>query len=210
MSSLRRQRQRLGRLSFWLSFRLSRASSTRGWCSCFIFSGDSYQYLEYMYRIPKQTLSYVIPETCKAIYTALKDKYLKVSSTKWRAETNKLTKKILCFNFYLIISNDSVNTGHIELTWNSSSELMEIHYQREHFWSVVTRSLNMQDIEIAPKKISELWISLVTSIRTSPDGVAFMIISPLGPLVMRGAVVPEHQMLLLDMMFLLFQENISV
>ncbi|KAJ8301055.1 hypothetical protein KUTeg_022574 [Tegillarca granosa] len=43
----------------------------------FLATGDSYQSLEYLFRIPKQTLSYIIPDTCKAIYTVLKDKYLK-------------------------------------------------------------------------------------------------------------------------------------
>ncbi|KAJ8298550.1 hypothetical protein KUTeg_023893 [Tegillarca granosa] len=47
---------------------LTRARSTR----------ESYESLAYLYRIPKQTLSYIIPETCDAIYKVLKDTYMKV------------------------------------------------------------------------------------------------------------------------------------
>ena len=45
----------------------------------FFFSGNKYQDLEYLYRIPVCTLSKIIPETCEAIYEALKNDYLKVS-----------------------------------------------------------------------------------------------------------------------------------
>lgn len=43
--------------------------------------GDSYQSLEYLYRIPKSTSSSMIPETCQAIYDCLRDEYMKVSKT---------------------------------------------------------------------------------------------------------------------------------
>ncbi|KAK3097397.1 hypothetical protein FSP39_009298 [Pinctada imbricata] len=45
----------------------------------FLATGDNYQSLEYLFRIPKQTLQYIIPETCTAIYNVLKGDYLKVS-----------------------------------------------------------------------------------------------------------------------------------
>lgn len=47
----------------------------------FLFTDESYQSLEYLYRVPKATLSYIIPETCDAIYRALRENYLKVSNT---------------------------------------------------------------------------------------------------------------------------------
>lgn len=45
----------------------------------FLSSGCSYTALQYSTRISKQSLSLIIPETCQAIYTALRDDYLKVS-----------------------------------------------------------------------------------------------------------------------------------
>lgn len=47
----------------------------------FLATGESYESLAYLYRIPKQTLSYIIPETCDAIYKVLKDTYMKVPAT---------------------------------------------------------------------------------------------------------------------------------
>ena len=47
----------------------------------YLATGDSYQSLEYLYRIPKSTLSSMIPETCQAIYDCLRDEYMKVSKT---------------------------------------------------------------------------------------------------------------------------------
>ncbi|XP_063852072.1 putative nuclease HARBI1 [Scylla paramamosain] len=47
----------------------------------FLASGCSYTALQYSTRISKQSLSLIIPETCKAIYTALRDDYLKTLTT---------------------------------------------------------------------------------------------------------------------------------
>ena len=47
-----------------------------------LFLGESYTSLQYLYRIPKQTISKIVPEVCDAIHTALKEEYLKVSVTK--------------------------------------------------------------------------------------------------------------------------------
>lgn len=44
----------------------------------YLATGDTYQSLEYLYRIPVTTLSKIIPETCSAIYESLKDDYMKV------------------------------------------------------------------------------------------------------------------------------------
>ena len=45
----------------------------------FLATGDSYQSLEYLYRIPVSTLSTLIPETYQAMYDCLKDECMKVS-----------------------------------------------------------------------------------------------------------------------------------
>ncbi|KAI0242651.1 hypothetical protein LSAT2_012155, partial [Lamellibrachia satsuma] len=46
----------------------------------FLASGmcDSYQSLEYLYRISTSAISHIIPETCEAIYQVMKEDYLKV------------------------------------------------------------------------------------------------------------------------------------
>ena len=52
----------------------------------YLVSGETQQSLLYSYRIGRSTVSTAIAETCKAIYTALKDRYLKSPSTEddWR------------------------------------------------------------------------------------------------------------------------------
>lgn len=44
----------------------------------YLVTGDSYRSLMYFFRVPHNTISIIIPETCKAIYSVLKDDYLKV------------------------------------------------------------------------------------------------------------------------------------
>ena len=53
----------------------------------YLASGETQQFLLKSYRIGRTTVSTVITETCKAIYTALKDCYLKSPSTEydWKA-----------------------------------------------------------------------------------------------------------------------------
>lgn len=48
---------------------------------CYLASGKTQQSFLYSYRIGRSTISAVITETCKAIYTGLKDRYLKRPST---------------------------------------------------------------------------------------------------------------------------------
>ena len=45
----------------------------------FLITGGTYEDLMYSSAIPRQSLGYIIPETCEAIYSALKT-YLKVGS----------------------------------------------------------------------------------------------------------------------------------
>lgn len=44
----------------------------------FLATGESYTSLQYSTRIPQCTISKIVPETCEAIYTSLKDEVLKV------------------------------------------------------------------------------------------------------------------------------------
>jgi len=42
-------------------------------------TGDCYQSLEYLYRIARNTLSEMIPETCESFYAVFRQEFLKVS-----------------------------------------------------------------------------------------------------------------------------------
>lgn len=44
----------------------------------YLASGDSFGTLEYLYRVPRNTISYFFQEVCEAIWTAL-EKFIKVS-----------------------------------------------------------------------------------------------------------------------------------
>lgn len=44
----------------------------------YLATGDSYMSLQYLFRIPQSTISGIIPEVCDAIYSVLKDEYMKV------------------------------------------------------------------------------------------------------------------------------------
>ncbi|KAK6172139.1 hypothetical protein SNE40_015867 [Patella caerulea] len=52
----------------------------------FLASGDSYKSLEFLYRMPRNTICQFIPEVCQAIYDALHEDYVKVPNTEeeWR------------------------------------------------------------------------------------------------------------------------------
>ncbi|CAH1987622.1 unnamed protein product [Acanthoscelides obtectus] len=47
----------------------------------FLASGDSYRSLSYLFRVPQQTISKIIPECCDAIYRCLKPDYMEVPSS---------------------------------------------------------------------------------------------------------------------------------
>ena len=59
-------------------------------------AGGPYNAMFFLFRIPVATLAYLIPETCEAIYNALKDRYLKVR--KKQKFKNKLSFNIFNFN----------------------------------------------------------------------------------------------------------------
>ena len=49
-------------------------------------SGESFTSLQYQYRIARQTIGEIVPETCTAIYQVLSDEYLKVMTRRNRLE----------------------------------------------------------------------------------------------------------------------------
>ncbi|XP_049771727.1 uncharacterized protein LOC126191157 [Schistocerca cancellata] len=66
----------------------------------FLATGESYSSLQYSTRIPQCTLSKIIPETCEAIYKALKDHCLKVPTSRgeWEQIAEDFEKKWNCYN----------------------------------------------------------------------------------------------------------------
>lgn len=45
----------------------------------FLATGDNFASLQYLFRIPKNTISTIVFEVCDAIYSSLKEEFLKVS-----------------------------------------------------------------------------------------------------------------------------------
>ena len=62
---------------------------------CFLATGDSQQSLSFSFRIRRSTISKIISETCDAVYTVLRDKYLKVPNThdEWLKIVNDFEEK---------------------------------------------------------------------------------------------------------------------
>lgn len=46
----------------------------------FLATGDSFRSLAFLFRVPHNTISTIVPEVCNAIYSALKNIYMKVIS----------------------------------------------------------------------------------------------------------------------------------
>ncbi|XP_026476143.1 protein ANTAGONIST OF LIKE HETEROCHROMATIN PROTEIN 1-like [Ctenocephalides felis] len=57
----------------------------------FLATGDSYQSLSYLFRIPPTTISRIVPEVCDALYLELKNDYLKIpcTSEEWENEAKR-------------------------------------------------------------------------------------------------------------------------
>lgn len=65
------------RLAVTLRF-LATGMSSVLFSSCTFTSGETFQSLQYLYRIPSQTIGQIIPETCHAIVDVLADTHFKV------------------------------------------------------------------------------------------------------------------------------------
>ncbi|XP_064639806.1 uncharacterized protein LOC135495272 [Lineus longissimus] len=65
-----------------------------------LFSGDSFTSLQYLYWIPKSTISAIVPEVCEAIFQVLVDEYLKVpqSAEEWEEKANEFETRWQFFN----------------------------------------------------------------------------------------------------------------
>ncbi|XP_011409411.2 PREDICTED: uncharacterized protein LOC105316284, partial [Amphimedon queenslandica] len=60
----------------------------------FLATGESYSSLQYIYRIPAQTIGKIVPDTCRAIVKALKH-YIQVPKTEdeWKSIAHQFNNK---------------------------------------------------------------------------------------------------------------------
>ncbi|KAJ4425613.1 hypothetical protein ANN_27809 [Periplaneta americana] len=61
----------------------------------YLVTGDSYKSLLYLFRIPANTISQIIPEVCRAIYDVIKEEHLKTPNTEaeWTEVADEFEKK---------------------------------------------------------------------------------------------------------------------
>ncbi|XP_039297262.1 uncharacterized protein LOC120354335 [Nilaparvata lugens] len=101
----------------------------------FLASGDSFVSLQYLFRISKQIISYIIPEVCDALIKALKD-FIKLpsSSGEWESISKEFQEK---WNFPYVLG--AMDGKHVQLRapWNSGTE----YYNYKHFFSIVLFAL---------------------------------------------------------------------
>ncbi|XP_030758575.1 putative nuclease HARBI1 isoform X2 [Sitophilus oryzae] len=102
----------------------------------YLATGDSFQSLMYLFRIPTNTLSQIIPEVCKAIYDVLKDDYLKMPNTE--AEWTKIADD---FNTKWNFPNclGSLDGKHINIKAPPNSGSLYFNYKGAH--SIVLMAL---------------------------------------------------------------------
>ncbi|XP_053690751.1 uncharacterized protein LOC128739298 [Sabethes cyaneus] len=66
----------------------------------FLATGDSYKSLMYLFRIPSNTVSTIIPEVCRAIFNVLKDDFMSIPATsaEWEEKAEEFNKLWNCPN----------------------------------------------------------------------------------------------------------------
>ncbi|CAK1592268.1 unnamed protein product [Parnassius mnemosyne] len=101
----------------------------------FLASGDSYTILQYLFRVSKQSISVIVPETCQAIVEALKD-YIKIptSHQEWEEISSEFQN---CWDLPHVVG--AMDGKHIMLQapFNSGSEF----YNYKQFFSIVIFAL---------------------------------------------------------------------
>ncbi|KAK9728862.1 hypothetical protein QE152_g16998 [Popillia japonica] len=110
----------------------------------FLASGDSYRSLSYLFRIPRQTISEIIPECCEAIYKLLKRDYMEVPSSEecWNQISEDFKNKWNCPNAIGALDGKHVvivappHSGKTPQRDNMSNESKEIREEfKEYFVS---------------------------------------------------------------------------
>lgn len=92
----------------------------------YMATGESFRSLQYVFRIPHNTISTIVPEVFDAIFTVLKDEYMKVPSTQeeW-AEIASLFEKL--WNFPNCFG--AVDGKHITITAPKNSGSVYYNYK---------------------------------------------------------------------------------
>uniref|UniRef100_A0A1I8M9Y5 DDE Tnp4 domain-containing protein n=1 Tax=Musca domestica TaxID=7370 RepID=A0A1I8M9Y5_MUSDO len=95
----------------------------------YLATGESFRSLQFIFRIPHNTISTIIPEVCDAIYKVLQPDYLKTPSTEteWLAVSEKFYEK---WNFPNCIG--SIDGKHVVMTAPSHSGSIYINYKGTH------------------------------------------------------------------------------
>lgn len=95
----------------------------------FLATGDSYHSLQYLFYIPFNTISVIVPEVCDAIFNVLKEDYLKIPSTEdeWIQIANGFNEK---WNFPNCIG--SVDGKHVVMTAPMNSGSLFYNYKGTH------------------------------------------------------------------------------
>lgn len=92
----------------------------------FLATGDSYQSLGYLFRIPPTTISRIIPEVCQALFDELKQDYLKIPATsdEWEKEAQSFDE---IWNFPHCIG--ALDGKHIVMKAPSNSGSLYFNYK---------------------------------------------------------------------------------
>nr|CAH7732404.1 unnamed protein product [Callosobruchus chinensis] len=90
----------------------------------YLATGDSYRSLMYLFRVPANTISLIIPEVCQAIYDVLKDKFLKAN---WDNIADDFMQK---WNFPNCVG--AIDGKHVNLKAPANSGSLNFNYKHSH------------------------------------------------------------------------------
>ncbi|XP_065363219.1 putative nuclease HARBI1 [Calliphora vicina] len=125
----------------------------------YLATGESFRSLQYVFRIPHNTISGIIPEVCDAIYSVLQPNYLKIPSSEeeWKSVSEKFLQ---LWNFPNCIG--SIDGKHVVMTAPTHSGSVYYNYKGTH-------SIVLMAISDASYKF--LYIDVGSNGRISDGGV---------------------------------------
>lgn len=95
----------------------------------YLATGESFRSLQYVFRIPHNTISTIVPEVFDAIFAVLKDEYMKAPSTQeeWNQIATQFEKT---WNFPHCIG--AVDGKHVTITAPKNSGSVYFNYKGKH------------------------------------------------------------------------------
>ncbi|XP_008185984.1 uncharacterized protein LOC103310221 [Acyrthosiphon pisum] len=98
----------------------------------FLATGRSYEDLKFSTGIAAQTLGYIIPETCRAIYEVLRDSYMQMPQTKndWKKVANGFKER-----WQFINCGGCIDGKHIRIVQPANSGAL--YYNYKNYYSIV-------------------------------------------------------------------------